>query len=148
MQSVTPVITEAYVMDEFADEVVPLTYKPQSITGTTTTPTEVLRKEGDDVPTATPVYVIQSLPPPNTPAGGVWEKQNFRGAITAAATVGGFLVACLPGLLMLIFRLDRRDAYLATDGNLYDARGKLLGSAKTLKFVPDKPRNFVVAHPV
>jgi hypothetical protein len=147
MKSLTPVMTEAYIIDEFADLVAPMTDEPRPITVATTPPAEAPSK-GDDVPSSTPVYVVQSPPPPNTQAGGVWGKQYFRGTVTAAATVGGVLVAFLPGLLMLIFRLDRRDAYLAKGGNLYDARGKLLGSAKKLKFVPDKPRNLVVVHAV
>ena len=88
-------------------------------------------------------YLSDDAPPPNAPSGGIWGKQRFRGRLTAAATVGGVLIACLPGLIMLVFRLDERDAYLAKDGNLYDAGGKLLGSSKDLKFVPVKPKSNV-----
>ena len=86
-------------------------------------------------------YIVDDSPPPNAPPGGTWGNQRFRGRLTAAATVGGVLVACLPGLLMLIFQLDERDAYLAKDGNLYDVEGKLLGSSKDLKFVPVKSKS-------
>lgn len=90
----------------------------------------------------TPAYyttaTIHTPPPPNAPPGGVWGQQHFRGRWTTAATVGGFLVAHLPGLLLLFFRLDRRDAYLAPNGNLYDAQGTYLGRATERKFVADK----------
>ena len=85
-------------------------------------------------------YLVYETTPPGAPKGGVWGKQRYRGRLTAAATVGGVLVAFLPGLIMLIFRLDERDAYLAKDGNLYDAKGKILGSSKELKFIPERPR--------
>ena len=75
-------------------------------------------------------YIVDDSPPPNAPSGGTWGKQRFRGRLTAAATVGGVLVACLPGLLMLIFKLDERD----------NVEGTLLGSSKDLKFVPVRPK--------
>ena len=45
-------------------------------------------------------------------------KHHFHGHLTVAATIGGVLVAsCVPGLLLLFFCLDERDAYLAKDGD-------------------------------
>lgn len=83
------------------------------------------------------VFYVDHPPPPGVPSGGVWGQQHFRGPLTAAATIGGVLVACLPGLLILLFRIDRRDAYQAPNGEYYDVHGKTLGDHKKIKFVPN-----------
>ena len=94
------------------------------------------------------VFYVDHPPPPDVPSGGVWGQQHFRGPLTVAATVGGVLIACLPGLLILLFRIDRRDAYQAPNGEFYDAQGKPLGDYKKIKFVPNLQKMLVETTPV
>jgi hypothetical protein len=49
--------------------------------------------------------------PPGVEAGGIWGVNHYRGPTTGTATLVGFLCFCIPGLLMLIFALDNREAY-------------------------------------
>eukprot|EP00567_Pseudictyota_dubia_P014072 CAMPEP_0197436306 /NCGR_PEP_ID=MMETSP1175-20131217/3774_1 /TAXON_ID=1003142 /ORGANISM="Triceratium dubium, Strain CCMP147" /LENGTH=66 /DNA_ID=CAMNT_0042965563 /DNA_START=161 /DNA_END=358 /DNA_ORIENTATION=- len=41
--------------------------------------------------------------PPGAKPGGVWMKQRYVGKKTGAASVAGFLVLFIPGLLFLCF---------------------------------------------
>ncbi|GAX29469.1 hypothetical protein FisN_16Hh089 [Fistulifera solaris] len=93
------------------------------------------------------VFYVDHPPPPGVPSGGVWGQQHYRGPLTVAATVGGMVVACFPALLLLVFRMDRRDAYQAPNGEFYDVHGQVLGDHKKIKFVPNPPKMLVEAVP-
>ncbi|GAX26260.1 hypothetical protein FisN_16Lh089 [Fistulifera solaris] len=102
------------------------------------------------VDTKTPsqrVFYVDHPPPPGVPSGGVWGQQHYRGPLTLAATVGGIVVACFPAILLLLFRMDRRDAYQAPNGEFYDVHGKVLGDHKKIKFVPNPQKMLVEAVP-
>jgi hypothetical protein len=93
------------------------------------------------------VFYVDHPPPPGVPSGGVWGQQHYRGPLTLAATVGGIVVACFPAVLLLLFRMDRRDAYQAPNGEFYDVHGKVLGDHKKIKFVPNPQKMLVEAVP-
>jgi len=92
-------------------------------------------------PTTAYTAVPQShAPPPGAPAGGQWGKNTYKGDKTKAAACVGCLCLCLPGLFILCFPFDERDVYMASDGTLYDASGRVVGNAHTGKarFTPTR----------
>lgn len=140
MKSITPVTADLINDDEAMHLIPPTTNNDNAGRMNATDKDNLMSPPPTTVATPTLGEYVVDAHPPNTPPGGRWGKQHFRGRLTAAATVGGVLVACIPGLLVLFFRLDERDAYLAKDGQLYNVEGKCLGDVKKLKFVPDRPR--------
>jgi len=76
-------------------------------------------------------------PPPGAPAGGQWGTNNYVGEKTGAGALVGCLCFCLPGLLILLCPFDERDAYTA-NGKVYDASGRVIGSAGGTKFKPSR----------
>lgn len=120
----TPVITDAVLIDEDTAE-----YQRRF--------DKSMKTENSVTSKGQRVFYVDHPPPPGVPSGGVWGQQHYRGPLTAAATIGGVLVASLPGLLILLFRLDRRDAYQAPNGEFYDVHGKSLKDHKHIKFVPN-----------
>jgi len=57
-----------------------------------------------------------ATPPPGVTQPGVWGKQAYIGEKTQAAAFVGCLCFCLPGLLILLCPMDKRDAYKAKNG--------------------------------
>ena len=60
------------------------------------------------------------------------QSNNNVGSQTKAAACIGFICILIPGLLILCFPWDERDAY-KVDGVVYDAEGKRIGSAEKTK---------------
>ena len=52
-----------------------------------------------------------SAPPNGVEEGGVWGTNKYVGPTTQGAACVGCLCFCLPGLLILCFPCDERDAY-------------------------------------
>merc|ERR1719159_1399057 len=90
------------------------------------------------IPAATPAATSTSNPPPGVKDGGIWGKVNYIGDRTMMATCFGCLCFCIPGLLVLLCPIDKKDAY-KVDGKIYDAAGGYLGSAGNMTFTATKP---------
>jgi len=78
----------------------------------------------------------QSPPPPCAPQGGQWGKTNYIGGKTAGATF--LAVLCFwPAIFLLCCPFDEKDAYMAPNGDVYDASGYRIGGRYT-SFVPSR----------
>jgi hypothetical protein len=52
-----------------------------------------------------------TTPPRGVPAGGQWGENTFVGNSTGMLACVGFLCFCIPGCLVLMCPIDKRDAY-------------------------------------